>query len=105
MPPKAGGGGAGPRRRDLSLDNTLRRTTAGLDGPRVVGNPLAVNMNQSKFSIAPLLLEGVKVNKLQLNDTICTRSLISKRSRYKNLQIKSQIYAQFGGNDFGDALL
>lgn len=77
MPPKAGGGGAGPRRRDLSLDNTLRRTTAGFDGPRVVGNPLAGNMNQSKFSIAPLLLEGVKVNKLQLNDMVkqCTSDI------------------------------
>jgi hypothetical protein len=77
MPPKAGGGGAGPKRRDLSLDNSLRRQTTSYNGPRGIGNPLAGNLNQSKFSIAPLLLEGLKVNKLQLNDIVkqCTSDI------------------------------
>lgn len=70
MPPKAGVGGPGPKRRDLSLDNSRRRAPTGYNGPRVNGNPLAASVNQSKFSTAPLLLEGVKLNKLQLNDIV-----------------------------------
>lgn len=71
MPPKGGGGGPGPRRRDFSLDNSQRRLPIGNNnGPRALGNPLAAGGNQSKFSIAPLILEGVKMNKIQLNDLL-----------------------------------
>lgn len=70
MPPKTGGGGPGPKRRDLSLDNSRRRPPTGFSGFRANGNPLAANGVQSNFSIAPLLLEGVKMNKLQLNDIV-----------------------------------
>ena len=71
MPPKAGGVGPGARKRDLSLDNSLRRLPrASNNGPRAHGNPLAGSASQSKFAIAPLLLEGVKLNKLQLNDIL-----------------------------------
>lgn len=71
MPPKGRGGGSAPKKRNHSLDNTLgRMSTAAAQGLRGIGNPLAVNMGQSKFSIAPLILEGVNLNKLQLNDLL-----------------------------------
>lgn len=70
MPPKPGGGGAGGKRRNQSVGSQPRPTTT-TSGPVHVGKqPLAGKPSQSKFTIAPLILEGVKLNKLQLNDSL-----------------------------------
>ncbi|CAF2690591.1 unnamed protein product [Rotaria sp. Silwood2] len=69
MPPKNGGGG-GAKKRKQSLDNQPRQSAMTNGIVHGGKNPLAENLSQSKFTIAPLILEGVKLNKLQLNDMI-----------------------------------
>lgn len=74
MPPKTGGGGTGAKKRNRSLDNQLRQTTttttSTLKTGHVGNSPMVTKVNQRNFSIAPLILEGVKLNKLQLNDIL-----------------------------------
>jgi hypothetical protein len=70
MPPKARGGGSGPRRRNQSVGDGPRRTTSTPIVSASQGTRLATSANQSKFNVAPLILEGVKLNKLQLNDLV-----------------------------------
>jgi hypothetical protein len=70
MPPKNGGGGAGARKRNHSV-NSQPRQQLTTNNAAHVGKPLlAGKPSQPKFNIAPLILEGVKVNKLQLNDLL-----------------------------------
>ncbi|CAF2924253.1 unnamed protein product [Rotaria sp. Silwood2] len=82
MPPKKGGTGANKQRQHLfNSINAQQGQTAVAD----VGETMAISHSprtkastgtkaglnkQSNFSIAPLILEGVKLNKLQLNDVI-----------------------------------
>ncbi|CAF3989682.1 unnamed protein product [Rotaria sp. Silwood2] len=88
MSPKKGGTGANKQRQHVvNSFNTQQGQTAVADvggtmamshSPRTkasAGTKASVGIKaggkvQSKFSIAPLILEGVKLNKLQLNDTI-----------------------------------
>ena len=72
MPPKTGGGGGGAasKKRNKSLDNAASQSAAGRGSVRVGKPQLVGKPSQSKFNIAPFILEGVKVNKLQLNDLI-----------------------------------
>ena len=69
MPPKKGGGTAG-KKRNHSLDNLPRPSSMTHGAGHAGKNPLAAKPSQSKFTIAPLILEGVKVNKLILNDLL-----------------------------------
>lgn len=69
MPPKQGVGGSA-RNRNRSLDSGPRRPPSTPIGPKTNGNELAAKSNQPQHSIAPLILEGVKLNKLQLNDMV-----------------------------------
>jgi hypothetical protein len=74
MPPKTGGGGGGGgggvKKRNHSVDNTRTQPNGGR-GPVQGGKPLlAGKPSQPKFNVAPLILEGVKVNKLQMNDLL-----------------------------------
>jgi hypothetical protein len=69
MPPKTGGGG-GAKKRNQSLDQQPRQSAMTHGAVHVGKKPLAGKPSQSKFNIAPLILEGVKVNKLQLNDSL-----------------------------------
>ena len=69
MPPKTGGNGTVPKKRIQSLDTVHRRTTVN-PGSRAGKPQLAAKPNQSNFSIAPLILEGVKAGKLELNDLL-----------------------------------
>lgn len=77
MPPKTGGNGTAPKKRINSLDSGSRRsTTVNAAAPRPTttttsnGNRLVGKTNQSNFSIAPLILEGTKISKLELNDLL-----------------------------------
>jgi hypothetical protein len=70
MPPKNGGGGAGARKRNHSLNSQPRQQLTTNNAAHAGKNPVAAKPSQSKFTIAPLILEGVKVNKLQLNDSL-----------------------------------
>ena len=71
MPPKTGGNGAAPKKRIHSLDGGGRRSSiAAGPGPKVNSGPLVGKSNQSNFAIAPLILEGVKLGKLELNDLL-----------------------------------
>jgi len=69
MPPKTGGGG-GSKKRYQSVDNQPRQSVTSNGVGHVVKNPLASQYSLSKFTIAPLIVEGVKLNKLELNDII-----------------------------------
>ena len=69
MPPKKGGGAAG-KKRNQSLDNVPRPSLMTHGAGHAGKNPLAEKSSQPKFNIAPIILEGVKVNKLQLNDML-----------------------------------
>ena len=74
MPPKRRGGG-GNSIGAVGRDDNLRQTPTLINGLQSHGsqgakNPLAAKKNQSKFQIAPLVLEGVQLNKMQLNDII-----------------------------------
>lgn len=82
MPPRNGGGGVGSKKRNKSLDNqhtqrtptaTTKTTTATSNSQRtgLVRNSLMdKKTNQQQFNIAPLVLEGIQLNKLQLNDIL-----------------------------------
>ncbi|CAF2075962.1 unnamed protein product [Rotaria magnacalcarata] len=73
MPPKRGGGVAGGKQRNQNLDKQINQTytTADKNGHSQVGRPSLVgNSSQPKFTIAPLIIEGVKISKLQLNDLL-----------------------------------
>ena len=70
MPTKAGRGGQAPRTRNHSVDNGPNRKTVAPIVSTPQDNRLATRANQPKFAIAPLILEGTKLNKLQLNDLI-----------------------------------
>ena len=72
MPPKRGvgvGAGAG---RSLSRDSSIRTPqSANYANKGSQGSgPLAVVKDQSKFLVAPLVIEGVALNKLQVNDLL-----------------------------------
>ena len=89
MPPKTGGGGQ-VKNRYKSLDNqprpsttTTKPTTQSSQSTRstqgtqrtqrtghVVNSSMVNKTGQPNFSIAPLILEGVKLNKLQLNEIL-----------------------------------
>lgn len=68
MPPKAAGVPPGPKVRNNSLDNGRRGppATSTLRPPH--STRLANGNSQSKLVIAPLVVEGINLNKLQLND-------------------------------------
>lgn len=76
MPPKNGGNGSRLPRRNHSLDTRVqsRTTTTTTTKPSIASqagkNRLAIKSTQSGFNIAPLILEGVKLNKMELNDVI-----------------------------------
>ncbi|CAF0956254.1 unnamed protein product [Didymodactylos carnosus] len=72
MAPKKGGGGdgVGTTYRTRSLDNQSQPTNSRENTRHVGKSPFAGRTSQSKFNVAPLILEGVKVNKLQLNDLL-----------------------------------
>lgn len=70
MPPKVGGNGAAPKKRIQSLDEASQRKSLANGGPKVNRSPLVDHKSQSNFSIAPLILEGIKVGKLELNDLL-----------------------------------
>ena len=70
MPPKQGGGGNSQNRRNHSLDAPSRAKVKKPSTGQGGGSPLVARPAQSTFSIAPLILEGVKVNKLQMNDLL-----------------------------------
>ena len=70
MPPKNGGNGTGPNKRISSVDTGRRRATTANPGATAGKTSLAKKPNQSNFSIAPLILEGVKAGKLELNDLL-----------------------------------
>jgi len=81
MPPKKGGGGGRQRRRNHSLDPTNQRTKAPLSSTttaKTTKEPSAQNtmfINEQRPTrlgpnIAPLILEGAKLNKMELNDVI-----------------------------------
>lgn len=70
MPPKNGGTGTGPKKRIRSLEGTGQRPSMVNPGPTANRASLAQKTNQSNFSIAPLILEGVKIGKLELNDLL-----------------------------------
>ena len=70
MPPKTGGGGAVGKKRNKSNENPASQSAARR-GLGHVSKPILVGKSsQPNFSIAPLILEGVTVNKLQLNDLL-----------------------------------
>ena len=71
MPIKAGRGGQAPRpRRNQSTDNGTRQPSNEPIVSTPQSNRMATKANQHKFAIAPLILEGTSLNKLQLNDMI-----------------------------------
>ena len=71
MPPKPGGGGSRHSRRNQSLNpHTRARTTQPSIASQAGSNRLAPKPAQSGFSIAPLILERAKLNKMELNDII-----------------------------------
>jgi len=71
MPPKEGGGGSRLKRQNRSHDPLTRTTTTQPSIASQTGrNRLAPKPAQSGFTIAPLILEGVKFNKMELNDII-----------------------------------
>ncbi|CAF1420975.1 unnamed protein product [Rotaria magnacalcarata] len=70
MPPKTGGGVAGGKQRNQNLNNQLNQSAVKNGHSQVGRTPLAGNSNQPKFTIAPLIIEGVKISKLQLNDLL-----------------------------------
>ena len=69
MPPKNSGGGSGFKKRNLSLETNLRRQSSTvLSVSQASLKTMTAKPNQPCFSVAPLILEGAKLNKLQLND-------------------------------------
>ncbi|CAF1686847.1 unnamed protein product, partial [Adineta ricciae] len=71
MPAKAGGGtGASRSRRNISADNKAQQSATTQQNGHVGRSSIAKTTSQPKFNIAPLILEGVKINKIQLNDIL-----------------------------------
>ncbi|CAM4967481.1 unnamed protein product [Rotaria socialis] len=73
MPPKTGDGVAGGKQRNQNLDKKMNQIhqTADKNGHSQVGRPSLVGKSiKSKFTIAPLIIVGVKISKLQLNDLL-----------------------------------
>jgi len=70
MPAKAGGRGAGWHKRNHSLNNQPRQSTSTQSSVHAGKTSLVDKSSQSNFSIAPLVLEGVKLNKMELNDLL-----------------------------------
>jgi hypothetical protein len=71
MPPKKGGVG-GTGKRDQSRDNQIKTRqpyTTNNDTQKIT-NLSTTSSDQSKFFISPLILEGVSLNKLRLNDVL-----------------------------------
>ncbi|CAF4073624.1 unnamed protein product, partial [Rotaria sp. Silwood1] len=69
MPPRRGGDGI--NKRVQSRDNlikTWQQQQSSTNDTQIIKNSSSSYANRSNFSIAPLILEGVKVHKLQLND-------------------------------------
>jgi hypothetical protein len=73
MPPKGAGVGLGLKRRNQSVEVSLRQaitTTLGGQGNLSASKTTTNAPERAKFTIAPLVLEGAKMGKLQLNDFI-----------------------------------
>jgi hypothetical protein len=73
MPPKGAGVGLSPKMRNQSVEVSLRQaitTTLGGQGNLSTSKTTTNAPERAKFTIAPLVLEGAKINKLQLNDFI-----------------------------------
>lgn len=70
MPPKPGGGGVRLKKQKQSLNSQSQSSSNSQNAVPVGTSQIAARPNQSKFNIAPLILEGVKMNKLQLNDLL-----------------------------------
>lgn len=71
MPPKAKDGvRSRARTQHHSLDNGPRQSSVAPIVSTPQNNRLARNTIQPKFTIAPLILENTKLNKMQLNDMI-----------------------------------
>lgn len=70
MPPKTGGGGNSHDRRNHSADARSRAKASKPSMGHGGRSLLALRPAQSIFSIAPLILEGVSINKMLLNDLI-----------------------------------
>ncbi|CAF3196343.1 unnamed protein product [Rotaria sp. Silwood2] len=67
MPPKRGGGGS--NKRSKSRDKARQLTTTTND-TQLIKNLSTSTSSQSKFTIAPLIIEGARLKKLELNDLI-----------------------------------
>ncbi|CAF3353123.1 unnamed protein product [Rotaria sp. Silwood2] len=108
MPPKKGGTGANKQRQNcvnsvIAQDgqtavSDVRGTMAMSHSPRTkdsAGTKAGFN-KQSNFSIVPLILEGVKLNKLQLNDVIKQQL---KDLRISDIQLsRSGIFTIYAAN-------
>lgn len=72
MPPKAGGGGGGNshNRRNHSADVRSRAKASRPSMGQVGKFSMAAKPIQPNFNISPLILEGVNLNKIQLNDIL-----------------------------------
>jgi hypothetical protein len=73
MSPEGAGVGLGPKRRNQSVEVSLRQAiTTTFSGQGNLSAPKTTTNapERAKFTIAPLVLEGAKMNKLQLNDFI-----------------------------------
>jgi hypothetical protein len=73
MPPEGAGVGLGPKSRNQSVEVSLRQaitTTLGGLGNLSTSKTKTNAPERAKFTIAPLVLERAKMNKLQLNDFI-----------------------------------
>ncbi|CAF1540484.1 unnamed protein product, partial [Adineta ricciae] len=71
MPAKAGGGtGASRSRRNINADNKAQQSATTQQNEHVGRSSIAKTTSQPKFNIAPLILEGAKINKIQLNDIL-----------------------------------
>lgn len=87
MPPKTGGNGPPPKKGNQGMVDGGRRSlsvdTAG-PGPRINRKPLVGRPNQSNMSIAPLILEGVKLAKMELNDML---KVLLPEARLSDIQL------------------
>ncbi|CAM4821881.1 unnamed protein product [Rotaria magnacalcarata] len=68
MPPKKGGGAT--KKKTVNMDKNAQNPGQKLTDPGQKKIPLASKSSQSKSPIAPLILEGVKLNKMQVSDLI-----------------------------------
>ncbi|CAF2047844.1 unnamed protein product [Rotaria magnacalcarata] len=68
MPPKKGGGAT--KKKTVNMDKNAQNPGQKLTDPGQKKIPLASKSSQSKSPIAPLILEGVKLNKIQVSDLI-----------------------------------